>query len=177
MVFIYRRKKLEVRIILDGIKQTNIYGARCFVQAAYKFPGDASTISLSTGTNSFEMVNEVQSYELRRSVIELGRCCIVNDLPVGSLRRQQAKQCARKLAHYLGIFAACEHSKENEHDLSICLECTENLRKEAARREQRIASAARLAKEITICSTRYRFNARQLNRFYWNHILQLRDNF
>ena len=45
-------------VIIDGIKQTNINVASCFIQAAFKFAGDASAVSMSIRMNSFEMVYE-----------------------------------------------------------------------------------------------------------------------
>jgi len=96
---------------------------------------------------SLRVRNKFSNADVRRTLIEFGRCFVVGSIPGGLLRNSLSVDVSNMLSSALRRFFSCNHMEitTTAIDAAICQACCRSLFQAGRRAEETISPAARLA--------------------------------
>jgi len=112
-----------------------------FLNSSYDICSD------SIPPQGFRFRHKLSGIDVRRTIVEFGRCFAVGSIPGGVLRNVNSVSAASDIHEALRRFSSCNHSQSEATLLStpVCETCAERLLQCGRRMDEKVAPAARLA--------------------------------
>jgi len=113
----------------------------------HRTDGDESDDDMDIAAKRMRFRHKFGDVDIRRTLIEFGRCFLVGSIAGGALRNTLSVSLASILSSELRRFFSCAHVNvaPEYNDSPVCETCSKNLYKAGQRTEETIASAARFA--------------------------------
>jgi len=136
-------------------KFMNACFAPCHNNGSEVSDGEESDVGNGLSLRRMRFRNKFLDVDVRRSLIEFGRCFLVGSIPGGVLRNTISVNISANLSSAMRDFFSCNHIQMDGVDINVpvCESCSQALFHSGRRAEEIVSSAARFACAVAQAST------------------------